>query len=62
MCNRLDPLWTPAQLADYLGIPVQTLYDWNWKGAGPTPIKVGRHLRYRESDIMAWLDVQTVAS
>ncbi|WP_407568256.1 helix-turn-helix domain-containing protein [Arsenicicoccus dermatophilus] len=62
MCHRLDPLWTPKQLAEYLCIPVQTLYDWNWKGAGPTPIKVGRHLRYRESDIMAWLDVQTVAA
>lgn len=62
MCNRLDPLWTPAQLAEYLGVPVQTLYDWRWKGVGPTPLKVGRHLRYRESDIKAWLDVRTAAA
>ena len=23
-----EPLWTPTQVATYLGVPVQTLYQW----------------------------------
>lgn len=61
MCHRLDPLWTPRQVADYLGIPVQTLYDWRCKGQGPRAFKIGKHLRYRESDVLAWLDERTAA-
>lgn len=55
---RVDPLWTAKDLADYLGVPLQTVYDWRWKHAGPQGIKVGRHLRFRQSDIMAWLEQQ----
>lgn len=51
-------LLTPQVLAEGLGVPVQTLYVWRTKGAGPRAIKVGRHLRYRRSDVEAWLDAQ----
>lgn len=61
MCHRLDPLWTPRQVAEYFGVPVQTLYDWRCKGQGPRAFKVGKHLRYRESDVVAWLDERTAA-
>jgi len=52
-------LLTPQVLAEGLGVPVQTIYVWRTKGAGPRGIKVGRHLRYRRSDVEAWLDAQT---
>lgn len=52
------PLLTTAELAAYPGIPRATIYAWNYRGEGPPSIKVGRHLRYRESDIEAWLDQQ----
>ena len=42
-------------MADYLQIPVQTLYLWHHKGTGPSAIKVGRHLRYRQADLDAWV-------
>lgn len=62
MCMRHDPLWTVQDVATYLGVAVQTIYDWRLKGAGPPAFKVGRHLRYRESDVMEWLDKQTSAA
>jgi excisionase family DNA binding protein len=62
MCMRHDPLWTAQDVATYLGVTVQTLYDWRLRGSGPPVMKVGRHLRYRESDVMAWLDKKTSAA
>jgi len=35
-----------------------TLYVWRTRGKGPAAIKVGRHLRYRQSDIDLWLAKQ----
>lgn len=53
--SRAEPLWTPADLAVYLGIPVRTLYQWKWRGDGPPVRKVGRHLRYDPADVRRWL-------
>lgn len=53
-----DPLLSPAELADYLAIPVQTIYQWRHRGEGPPGYRVGRHVRYRWSDIQRWLDDQ----
>jgi len=60
--NREQPettLFNPKTLAVYLDIPVATLYDWRRKGVGPPGIRVGKHLRYRQRDVEAWLDRQT---
>jgi excisionase family DNA binding protein len=56
--DGLDALLTPQVVADALGVPLQTLYTWRVKQAGPRGIKVGRHLRYRRSDVEAWLEAQ----
>lgn len=55
-----DPLLSPAQLAHELGddFPVQTIYRWRVEGKGPRGIKVGRHLRFRRSDVEEWLESQ----
>ena len=50
----VDPLWDIAQVAAYLGVPKRTLYRWRTLGYGPPGKKVGRHLRYRASDVIAW--------
>ena len=34
------------------------MYAWSYRGEGPPLIKVGRHLRYRDSDVEAWLQSQ----
>ena len=46
---------TPADVADYLQVPVKTLYQWRYQGKGPRAYRVGRHLRYRWEDVEAWL-------
>ena len=32
MCSRHDPLWTTADVAAFLSVPVQTIYDWRTRG------------------------------
>ena len=49
-----EPLWTPTDVATYLGVPVQTLYQWRRKHAGPPGRRVGRHLRYEPSAVRKW--------
>lgn len=48
-------LWTPQDVADYLTVPLTTLYQWRYLGTGPTAYRVGRHLRYDPSAVQAWL-------
>ncbi|MFE1250499.1 helix-turn-helix transcriptional regulator [Streptomyces sp. NPDC058741] len=56
------PLATPQEIADYLDVPLGTIYQWSSRGGGPKFIKVGRHLRARWSDVEQWLDSQTIAA
>lgn len=55
-------LATAEEIADYLGVPLGTVYQWSSRGGGPRLIKVGRHLRARWSDIEAYLDAQTISA
>lgn len=49
---------SPEDLAGYVGVPVATVYGWRYKGVGPRALKVGRHVRYRRSDVEQWLESQ----
>ncbi len=51
-----DPLWDVSQVSAYLKVPVRTLYRWRTYGYGPPGRRVGRHLRYRASEVIAWYD------
>lgn len=46
---------TLSQLAHYLGVPAQTLYDLRSQGRGPRGFRVGRELRFRRAEVDAWL-------
>ena len=50
------PLWTAQDVADYLLVPIATLYQWRYLGTGPTAYRVGRHLRYEPAAVQAWLN------
>lgn len=50
----LDLLLTPGDVSDYLGIPKGTLANWRSAGRGPAYLRVGRHVRYRQSAVAAW--------
>lgn len=54
--DRDERLLSVAEVATYLGVPVKTLYQWRHKGVGPRAMRVGRHLRYRRSELDRWLD------
>jgi predicted DNA-binding transcriptional regulator AlpA len=51
----LEPLVSTSQLAVYLGVAPQAIYDLRTAGRGPRAVKVGRELRYRISEVEAWL-------
>jgi excisionase family DNA binding protein len=53
-----ERLWTPADVAEYLGVPVATLYQWRSRRCGPRAHRVGRHLRYDPASVRAWLNEQ----
>ena len=44
-----------VDLADELDVPVATVYQWRSKGHGPRGDKFGRHVRFRRSDVDAWV-------
>jgi excisionase family DNA binding protein len=48
---------TIDQAATYLSIPKATLYTWRTRraGFGPRAVKIGGCLRYRRSDLDAWV-------
>jgi excisionase family DNA binding protein len=56
--EHLDRLLTVQELANYLGVPVATIYAWRYRHEGPPGFRVGRHLRFRRSDVEEWLNDQ----
>ncbi|WP_447924963.1 helix-turn-helix domain-containing protein [Georgenia muralis] len=60
--SGLDPLLGVQDLAEYLGVPVRTIYDWRQTGHGPRGFRVGRHLKFAVSDIVTWVDAQRSAT
>ena len=54
MTTTDERTWTPEDVSAYLGVPVQTLYQWRRKGFGPQARRVGKHLRWDPSAVRAW--------
>lgn len=51
-----DRWLTATEAAAYLGQRVKTLSNWRSKGTGPRFAKRGGTIRYRKSDLDAWLE------
>jgi excisionase family DNA binding protein len=51
-----ESLMTVEQVADYLNVPVKTVYRWRLTGTGPRGARVGRYVRYRKADVEAWVE------
>ena len=58
MIDKRDRLWTAQDVPEFLGVPVATLYQWRHYGTGPKAYRVGRYLRYVETDVRASLAQQ----
>jgi predicted DNA-binding transcriptional regulator AlpA len=57
-----DPLLTRPQLAEMIGCTLQHLENLAIRGDGPAMIKIGRLVRYRQSEVERWFSERTVAS
>jgi len=51
----MDRLLKEAAAGELLATPPKTLEDWRVKGKGPKYVKLGRAVRYRESDIQEFI-------
>lgn len=51
----VEPLLTIQEVADLLGVPLDTVYRWRSRREGPIGYRVGRHVRYRSSAVEEWL-------
>lgn len=56
----MPTLMTQGQAAKYLGKSVQWFERCRWAGEGPTYIKIGRSVRYRATDLIEYLEQNTV--
>lgn len=50
----MTKLWGIKDVAEYLGIPEQTLYQWRTKGYGPPGRRVGKYVKYRPAEVERW--------
>jgi predicted DNA-binding transcriptional regulator AlpA len=55
-----EPHLGPEELAEREGVTVQTVYGWNKTGVAPPRMKIGRHVRYRLADVIAWEESRLV--
>ena len=53
-----DRLRDSQWLADFLDVPVKTVFAWRHRRVGPPGYRIGKHVRYREADVLAWLEEQ----
>jgi excisionase family DNA binding protein len=49
-----DRWLTSEEVAERFRLPVKTLYSWRQTGYGPQGVRIGRHVRYRESEVTRW--------
>jgi len=50
-----DDLVTVTELAAYLEVQVKTLYARRYRREGPVGFRIGKHVRYRWSDVEHWV-------
>ena len=54
--SRTESLLTVAEVANWLGVAEGTLRYWRHVHRGPQSLTVGGAVRYRPSDVEAWLE------
>lgn len=45
-------------LADEIDVPIRTIYAWRTKAYGPPGATLGKHVRFRRTDVEAWIKAQ----
>jgi len=57
-----ERLLTAQEVAQYFGVPVATIYRWNYARTGHRALRIGKHLRYRARDLEAWLKARELSA
>jgi len=57
-----DALLTEVQVGELFGLSIRTLQAWRARRAGPPFVQVGRAIRYRRSDLIDWINANTMGS
>ncbi|KOX12788.1 excisionase [Saccharothrix sp. NRRL B-16348] len=52
----MSKLWGMKEVADFLGVPVNTLYQWRSKNYGPPGKRVGKYVRFVPDQVKAWFE------
>ncbi|MCX5228975.1 AlpA family transcriptional regulator [Streptomyces sp. NBC_00233] len=53
-----DRHFTPDDIAELFGVPLETVYQWRKKRTGPPGFRVGKHVRYDPAAVRAWVAQQ----
>ncbi len=53
-----DRLLSISKVAEILGVTVATLRWWIHNGTAPDHFKIGRHIKFLESDVLRWLEAR----
>jgi excisionase family DNA binding protein len=51
-----DRLMNVEDLMEYLDLPRDTIYKQRQEGTGPPGYRIGKHLRWKRSEVEAWLE------
>ena len=49
-------LLSAEELAEFLSVPLSTIYYWRHVGKGPPALRAGRLLRFDLASVCAWLE------
>ncbi|GAB2972586.1 helix-turn-helix protein [Saccharothrix saharensis] len=52
----MSKLWGMKEVADFLGVPVNTLYQWRTRNYGPPGKRIGKYVRFVPDQVKAWVD------
>lgn len=52
----MSKLWGMKEVADFLGVPINTLYQWRTRNYGPPGKRIGKYVRFVPDQVKAWVD------
>lgn len=56
--HDVDQMLYIGEAADFLRVSINTMRYWRYRGTGPESFKVGRRVRYWQSELIRWLAEQ----
>ncbi|MEU4742673.1 helix-turn-helix domain-containing protein [Actinosynnema sp. NPDC023658] len=52
----MSKLWGIKDVSDFLGVPVNTLYQWRTRNYGPPGKRIGKYVRFVPDQVKAWVE------